>query len=359
MITEHIADPLVVSCPDPVNLIPSDRFLFARGKTMRLHDRSIETHSDVHVYGRGPLWSDGEYLVESFVMASELEEMRRRRKHWRDGIERLFQPTRRFDPTALWVTDQWSFGYFHWTCDALPRLEFAAEHRSLADLTLLLPAKMRRCPFIIETLKPYGLKEIRVLGRFEHLKCRQLLVPTHIAPTGSYDPKIMNRLRNRFVQHCWFRDRKTAGDRLYISRQLAARRRIENEAELLPILKSFGFRILHAEKVPWKRQIRLASSARILVGNHGAGLTNMIAMSPGSRVLEVRDHLNEQLYCYYTLAAAMGLDYYYVLADRADPRAKPNRSNMMVDAAEFRSVIERMIEDQASQATAVCAARHV
>lgn len=352
MNSEHIFTGSKLTCPDPINLAERDRSLFANGKTMQLHDRAIQTHYDAHVYGRGPLCSDGQYLIESFVVPAELNEWRRRRKHWRDGIERLFQPARRFDATALWVTDNWSCGYFHWTCDALPRLESMAQHQSLAGLTLLLPAKARRCPFIPQSLKSYGLKSVRILGRFEHLRCRQLLVPTHIAETGQYDPDIMNRMRERFLRHtqpggAW-QGCDEANERLYISRQLAAHRRVENEVEILPILKEFGFRILYAENESWQRQIQLASRARVLVSVHGAGLTNMIAMSPGSRVLEIRDRVNEYLYCYYTLAAAMGMDYYYLLADCANARAKWNRANMIVDPAEFRSILEQVTTSQPS-----------
>lgn len=346
---EHLTDARAINCPDPVNLNPWDRFLFTGGKTMNLHDRSIETHHDAHVYGRGPLWSDGEYLVEWFVMPGELEQWRERRKHWRDGVERLFQPTREFDGTALWITDNWSFSYFHWMCDALPRLESLLQHRTLSDVTLLLPAKARRCGFIPETLKAFGLKNVRILGRFEHLRCRELLVPTHIALTGRYDPEIMDRMRNRFVDHC--RTLASQSDqhgceRLYISRKFAAHRKVENEEELIPILKKFGFQVLHAEHEPWHRQIELASNANVLISNHGAGLTNMVAMAAGSKVLEIRDQQDEKLFCYYTLASAMNLHYYYALADRANRRAKWNRSNMTVDPAEFCSTIEQMIEDK-------------
>lgn len=352
---KQVAAEKQVVCPDPVNLQESDRFLFDFGKVMKIPPLVLETHQDVDAYGRGPLSCQGESLREWFIMPDvQVAEYRSQRKHWRDNLERLFQPAKTLDRPALWITDNWSCGgYFHWTCDALPRLESAledgaAEPGEMDEFTLLLPSKAKRSRFIRDTLSAYGLKNVRVLGRFEHLRCPELLVPRHIAPTGSYRPEIMQRMRDRFVRHTAEIVPEASlrrDDRIYISRQLAGRRRIANESDLLPILEEFDFRIVLAEKESWARQIQMAAGARIVASNHGAGLTNMIAMKPGSRVFEICDHLNTLQYCYYTLAAAMDLQYYYMLAERQHQPLRRDRAHMLVDPAAFRATIQRIVED--------------
>ena len=52
----------------------------------------------------------------------------------------------------------------------------------------------------------------------------------------------------------------------------------------------------------------------------------LAAMAAGGRVLEVRDADDDKLYCYYSLASAMGLDYFYVRAGRADPHGADTRA---------------------------------
>ena len=57
------------------------------------------------------------------------------------------------------------------------------------------------------------------------------------------------------------------------------------------------------------------SRARYVVSNHGAGLTNMLFMKDGARVLELRhvsDYVNN---CYFILASALQFDYLYQLCE--------------------------------------------
>ena len=62
----------------------------------------------------------------------------------------------------------------------------------------------------------------------------------------------------------------------------------------------------------FEEQIKIYHGANIIGGLHGGGLTNILFMNPGTKLLEVRrenDNLNN---CYYTLASELGINYYYV-----------------------------------------------
>ena len=87
---------------------------------------------------------------------------------------------------------------------------------------------------------------------------------------------------------------------------------MQNESEIFPLLKKFNFEIVFPEEMTFEEQIEIYHGANIMGGLHGGGLTNILFMNPGTKLLEVRrenDNLNN---CYYTLASELGINYYYV-----------------------------------------------
>lgn len=68
----------------------------------------------------------------------------------------------------------------------------------------------------------------------------------------------------------------------------AERRSIPNYAELCQALTDvMPLRDFEGEHLTPREQIRRVNATSILVGQHGAGLTNMVWMTPGSRVVEI------------------------------------------------------------------------
>lgn len=332
----------------PRNLVSRDSHLFGPSMTERFPAWQLHQLNDVELFGRGPIrTSDGRYLVESFVNREHYDIWRGERGHWRAAAERMLQKSSCFDAPALWITDNWSCGYFHWFGDALPRLEIALREYPAEELTLLLPYKFRRHAYFLESLQPFGLKHVRTLDRFERLRCRQLLFPSHVAPTGCYDSDVMQSLQRTFRRHSRRHsshlEESPVHERLYISRRLATRRRIANEEEILPVLADHGFQTLVAEETPWQRQLQLAANARFLVSNHGAGLTNLLMMAAGSRVMEIREQQDQHLNCYFNLASASAVDYYYLLARRSDPGTSVHFADLVVDPLELDRALRQML----------------
>lgn len=336
----------------PRNLIERDRWLFQRDLRTTLPEPSVAVHHDVDVFGRGPLRKQGAVLVESFVDPSHFRRWKREGGGLRAAAESWFQTPQVFESPAVWITDNWSRGYFHWMCDALPRLHVALARRPASELTLLLPSKFRRDAYFAESLRPFGLKDVRFLRRFERLRCRELLLPAHVAPSGNYSETVMQALRQQIRSSLAADDAAEAARRLYISRRIATRRRIANEPEILPVLAKHGFETVIAEQHPWHRQVRLASGAAVLVSNHGAGLTNMMVMAPGARVMEIREHRDDRLNCYFNLASAAELDYYYLLARRQQPHHSVIRADLIVDPERLDAQLTRMLHDQDSACVA-------
>ena len=119
--------------------------------------------------------------------------------------------------------------------------------------------------------------------------------------------------------------------RVYISRQRAAKRTIVNEPEVIDVLLEFGFQIVCAEDLSLAEQIKMFSAAQHLVSNHGAGLTNMLFMSPGANMLELRHRTDGINNCYFTLASALQLNYFYQSCEPVNPAEDPHTAQLLVD----------------------------
>ena len=341
--SEPICDSKTIHRVPPVNLDPRDGHLFASASCYELPDARVQVLNDVELHGRGRIRHQNQYLSEGFAAPQHFESWLKQRSHWRAGFENLVSPVRRFDRPAIWITDNWSCGYFHWMCDALPRLELALEVFPAGELTLMLPNKFHRAKYFLESLKAFGLREIQILNRFERIECKELVFPSHLAMTGNHRPETLAKMRSRFQEECGVK-RVRQNNRIYISRRLANRRRIANEDAILPILKRHGFETLVAEELSWGEQVETCASAQLMVSNHGAGLTNMMMMSPGAKVLEIRNTSNQDLNCYFTLADALNHPYFYLLASKVNPEKPSHWADVVVDPKELDQTLSRIPE---------------
>jgi capsular polysaccharide biosynthesis protein len=325
----------------PVNIREHETALFSHDLERHIPGTKLLELKDVRVSPEGILFKQRKILVESFAFPWMWDEWRR------DKVLRFFtrnyisRKRSRLDHDALWITDNWSHGYFHWLADALTRLYTVRDLAS--DLVLLLPEQYNETEFVRQSLKLFKPGSIRFIGRNEVVLCRRLLVPTHTAPSGHYNQEIIQGVRDLVVKTYGDKKESEVNDRIYLSRGRSRRRTIVNESEVVEVLREFGFRMLSAEDLLFAEQVNILSGTRYLVSNHGAGLTNMLFMRPGNSVLELRhqtDHVNN---CYFTLASALGLNYFYQTCQPERPGEKPHTANLVVDVRTLRENVELLL----------------
>lgn len=96
--------------------------------------------------------------------------------------------------------------------------------------------------------------------------------------------------------------------RIYVTRSDTKKRRIANEAALLPVLKRHGFESIAPGQLSLREQAALFASAQAVAGPHGAGLTNILFSPPGTRVLEIFP-ANKVKNTYFLLAKSLDQKY--------------------------------------------------
>ena len=333
--------PAHVRRPLPRNFDRADLPLFEHELEHELPATRLLELNGVSLTPEGMLFKGWRILPESFSSPVIMRHfLGRRRSVLKFFVtNRLARKRRRLSGERLWITDDWSYGYFHWLADALPRLYAARE--AAARTTLLLPAGFERMEFVTSSLKLFQLGGVEYLRAGEVAVCERLIVPTHTAPSGHYREDVARGLRELFAKG-FGPAAATAAGRVYVSRGRAPKRRVANEPEILDALREFGFRVVHFEEHPFAEQVRIAQGARLLVSNHGAGLTNTLFMPAGGSVLELRRTGERERNWFFNLASAMGLNYYYQNCPPADA-AGAHSGDVTVDPRLFRANLEKMV----------------
>lgn len=256
----------------------------------------------------------------------------------RQKIKRLLlyaTPYDRLDK-GVWIIDNWSAGYFHWFTDALPRL--MAVESFMDNHCILLPADFKTCPYIVASLDLLNVP-VKFFDKKRRLNVGELILPGYTAKTGNYNKEFIQKVRRKFTSS------KTvhAGKRIYISRNNAAKRKVLNEAEVIATVKEYGFEICIFEEMSFLQQVHLMQETDILLGIHGAGLTNMLFMPERGKILELRNQSDARNNCYFSLASVLGHSYYYLVGQGDSPDT--HVVNLTVDVARLKALLKGLEQD--------------
>lgn len=227
---------------------------------------------------------------QGFVLSSQREELA---SLGGDGFDLVFphQSSVPYVPRPRQVVgrllnltnDRSQRNYFHWTFEMLAQLRLL-EEAGIAFDHVAVPA---RKSFPRESLKLIGISESQMIpmAHYTHLQADELIV---LSRHGGYPlPSGVIFLRDSMRDKSWSRFDSPQRLRLYISRASCNSRRVTNEEQLLTALQPFGFQSVRLECLSVRQQIELFQQADIVVGPHGAGLTNSAFCRPGTAVIEI------------------------------------------------------------------------
>lgn len=197
--------------------------------------------------------------------------------------------------------------YYHWMNDILPRIQvLKSSGISLdsIDQFLINPLKHR---FQYETLEHFGIDESRLCSSpsaHYHL-CEELFVPMYGSNSLGKGQAAwsQNFLRDSFLRQ----SASSSPERLYISRKHSSGRCVHNEEQLVEKLRGKGFRCVTLEGMSVQKQATLFNNASVVLGSHGAALTNIAFCKPDTTIIELyKDHIAP---CYWISSELMSLRY--------------------------------------------------
>jgi capsular polysaccharide biosynthesis protein len=179
--------------------------------------------------------------------------------------------------------------YFHWLIEALPRLLHVARHRADGGTVdrILLPMN-EPAGFIMESIRLFvpelePLVEFSTKSNFDFERAIFFL-------DWRMDPKVVTRYKDSTAI---FADRLARpstppGSRAFlISRGDVDNRRLLNEAALAEALSDWRVEVVNTGRMGVAAQRDLMKEARLIIGVHGAGMTNAIFCSAGTAIVEL------------------------------------------------------------------------
>jgi len=256
-------------CPTDCGANASLSHLYERRYTYRLSNTIVNTISGATLMR--PLSEDPFFVRESISWPFESI-----LSHGLD-IPEQDQASQKFQgPATVFAS---SPNYYHWLIEELPLVLRTYE---IAPKSVLITSANGRT-----------LKHDQVA---HHLGMELISAPItisighHIMPGRANDswfihPRDLLRLAE-FGRSLTENHNDSHEDRVYVSRRNSSRS-IPEESELEDILRAEGFFIAHLENMSWKDQISLFQGSRIVVGPHGAGLSNLVFTPSGATVIEL------------------------------------------------------------------------
>ncbi len=185
--------------------------------------------------------------------------------------------------------------FSHWLLDMLPKLKLYSEIFKFDDLDYLYLNKLNS--FQKKSLGLLGLQNLKIIdsNHYRHIECDELIATQHpsyfkgfILDQAKHVPDwIVKWLRNSFLEKSKKIDIKK---NIFIDRSLSnfKHSQIINLEETQNLLIKKNFDIVKLENLSFDEQIYVFSNAKIVIGAHGAGLTNLCFSNEKTKVIEIR-----------------------------------------------------------------------
>ena len=271
-------------------VIESKGVLPGRGVSHAFEKREVFEISNARVDpAMGEVYLEsGEFVIQSTAWHTYVPYPERRPL---GGAQRLF------DDNGFIRLPSWT--YYHQIIENLPPYLFLKSLRPLAQT--LIPAESSQ--LVREILDSLGFTYVT---HQRQIIVNKLFMVSQGRDSGYPHPKDLQVLRSYFTGEN--KNEQTPEQILYISR-LKSTRSFPGEARLIALLeRDPRVKVVEAETLSFLDQRKVFSTAKVIIGIHGAGLTNQIWMRPGGSILEISDP-NYSNAVYECLASSLGHSY--------------------------------------------------
>ncbi len=334
--------------------------IYGSDRISKKHQKVVEEYADVVappaeigsvknavVTGGGIVHtSEGFIIQESFINARHTS---RRGPFFRIGesdfyvSERPLEPVRTIAATSLLMKQTWDANYGHWIVDTLPRMHHYAEHVNLKEVRVIVNGSLsiELQQMQAAGLALFGVRDDQLLPVDWQATLAEELVyvtPSSIPPfiKSPYSIEILESLVSRLDAETI--EKFKGWERIYLTRNAYSRRRLVNEDEIVTLVEAAGYRVVVPESLTFNEQIALFSQATHVMGNMGAGFSNLAFSPYGVKVLMLAtEHMAHDYF--YDLACHKNGQYLALQGTAVPPgSASGIGADFLIDREAFRSI---------------------
>lgn len=236
--------------------------------------------------GEGHLFLSGRLVRESLLTPDEWLQQNWNAPH---EVPRFSEINpRSCSRPLIWFLSRDYQSYGHWWLDVLPRLYHLKQQHpewfETHDLAL---------PHDLPTWAQESLEQLIGVSsdRFVRFTARSrdfLAPPWALVPTMVHQSHHFHPAAGAFYEYAvaWSQKNATisrANDRLFVTRNQTRRARpLANAVAVEQLFSEAGYEIIAPESLSWSDQISLFSRAKIVAGEHGSAMKNLLFSSPGT-----------------------------------------------------------------------------
>lgn len=200
---------------------------------------------------------------------------------------RYFKTPKQINLTSaiLASTSAGNVNYYHLLIELVPKILFVYDKSNGYDWIIVNgPVK----PFLLDVFEALNLRhKLIIMNNRVSYKVSDLLIPGPLAGMARPTKLQVNLLRKYFLDNSF---NNKLNSKIYVSRTGSKSRRVINEKDIELMFIEMGYSIIMSDSLSFYEQVKIFSSAKIVVGFHGAGLTNIIFQSKQKFVIELFPH---------------------------------------------------------------------
>lgn len=244
---------------------------------------------------------------------------------------------------AIHFCKDYSSNFYHWLVECLPRFWIIEQFPELTKLPLIIDAEL--IPQQLEALHLFNKDKHSIipLKRSVAYNIQNLHIPSplsllndnYVSPVDYaidtlISPIAINYVRETVLNNLGLTAKK-GHRKLFISRKLAIYRHMLNANDIESYMIDQGFEIVYLEHLSFANQATLFSQAKIIAGQEGAGMANLIFAPKDCKILILINHHPQTNYYEFTLLAqAVNIELLFLPGKDIIGRYDQNKHNNFI-----------------------------